>query len=247
MTRNRKVLSSLAIAGVVLVAATLGCTGTKGTTEPVETPVVLRTYKVPPRLQNEVRGTLLTAMGGRSEAPVGQVSVGPGGTLVVVAPESVHEGIEQLVTELGSVESSSLEPVPVQLTYWLVVGRPAADPPGGPQPRTAASLHAIAPVLTELTRSQGPMEFSLLERLQLASLGEDSAEMTGGVATIRQRASVVGANVVADLRITAGPATIETRVKIEPGQFLVLGQSGYRDREEPEATLFYVISSNVES
>jgi hypothetical protein len=247
MTRNRQVFLGSAIVGITLLAATTGCAGRNAAEEKADEPLALRTYKVPGGLENDVRSMLRNVLGG--DAPVGRVTGGPGGTLVVVAPESLHAGIEGLLGELEAVDTPSLRPVPIELTYWILAGTPEPDLREGHRAAPGSRLDAIAPVLSELVQSQGAMEFRLIERIELASIGEEHGQITGRSATIRQRAWLVGGEVVADVQITTSDlGAVQTRVKLAPEQILVLGQSGYRDPQDAsEGTLFYVVSSDVES
>jgi hypothetical protein len=238
----RTIAATLALAAVA--GALTGCDGNGAAASDHPEPLVLRTYKVPQGLESDVRSMLYTVLGG-SESPAGRVTTGPGGTLVVVAPEALHQGIEGLIGEIGGLDSPA-KPVPVKLTYWLVIGRPGGDGSG-------LAGTEIAPVLAEIVNSQGPMRFELLERLELTSTGEERAGMTGATARIQQRASVIQDRVVADVEIaTSGVGVIETRVQLQPRQFLVLGQAGYRDSTsrdplQVDGTLFYVIRPDVES
>jgi hypothetical protein len=250
MRKDSIAMGAAALGVVAVLVWSAGCGVTDAAAEQRE-PVVLETYKVPQGLESDVRSMLHTVMGG-SESPVGRVTSGPGGTIVVVAPESLHAGVERLIAELAALDAPA-QPVPVELTYWFVVGRPVPDLPAGHRTAPGSKLEVLAPVLEEIAQSQGPMEFRLLERLELASMGEIHATLSGTMARVQQRALVVQDNVVADLQINVvGLGGVETRVKLKPEQFLVLGQSGYRDPSSSERgagteILFYVISTDVES
>jgi hypothetical protein len=97
------------------------------------------------------------------------------------------------------------------------------------------------------------MAFSLLERHQLASFGDGRARTHGRWSTVEQRATIVKGSVIADLSMAVRTNAISTQIRIEPGQFLVLGQTGVSGKiptpwqDEPEqVSLYYVIASDVE-
>jgi len=249
-------LSRILTLGVlVTVALVLGC-GTPGVADNPQN-VELRIYSVPHGFENEVRSMLVSALG-TDENRIGRASVGPAGKLVVVAPPGVQKGVEALVRELEALDSPPPTPVPVTLTYWMVVGKPAGGdgPATGPAGRfevVGNGLDDLAPALEQISRTQGPQQFALLERLQLSSSGDNWARVGGRHTRIDQRAATVQDNVVADLRINIRQYGLETQVKLKPSQFIVLGQSGYDgdpvaslDPKQAELALYYVITSDME-
>lgn len=231
----------MTIASLAAAALLLACS-TPGVAEDAPE-VELRTYSVPHGFENEVRSMLRTALG-TDESRVGRASLGPAGKLLVVAPPGVQEGVAELIRELAELESAPPTPVPVTMTFWLIVGDPSVtlDADSGYSVK-GRGLDDIAPALEQISQTQGAQEFELLERLRLSSTGDDWARVRGLHAQIEQRAAAVQDSIVADLRLLMRQYSLSTQVKLKPGQFVVLGQSGY---EQDQLALYYVITSDLE-
>jgi len=241
----------------ILVALALvpGC-GTPGVADDPQN-VELRTYSVPHGFENEVRSMLRSALG-TDENRVGRASIGPAGKLVVVAPPGIQKGVEALVRELDELDAPPPTPVPVKLTYWMVVGKPLGSAEltqktAGGFAVVGDGLDDLGLALEQIAGVQGAQEFALLERMQLSSAGDNWAHLGGRHARIDQRAATVQGNVVADIRISIKQYGLETQVKLKPDQFIVLGQSGYNgdpvgslDPKQAELALYYVITSDME-
>lgn len=219
-------------------------------TEKVEV-AELRTYTVPQGFENEIRSMLRSALG-TEESRIGRVSVGPGGKLVVVAPAPIHRGIRQLIDELGDVENAP-PPKPVTLTYWMVAGRPGSGATGSYEVVGPRALDEVRSALEGIAASQGAMEFELIERLELVSIGEDTASISGRQTGIDQRAAVVDGSVIADVKIQMRRYGVHSEVKLERGQFVVLGNTGYdggfngEPTGETEVALYFIITSDLPS
>jgi len=214
--------------------------------------VELRTYQVPEGHKDELRAQLRYVLRSNTDQPIGSVSSDTGNRLIVVAPPGIHEGLAEFVSqieELGPAEA----PSQVRLTYWLVLGRSAPADPGRPfEVSGPAGMKEIEPVLAGIATAQGPTEFRLLERMQLASSGQDWARTRGRVAGIGQRAAVSGDVVVAEVDVSLGRQQLQTEVVLRRDQHLVLGQAGAEDETVREAfgqgatdvTLYYVVAAD---
>lgn len=224
----------------------MGMAGAAGTTEPVE----LRTYEVPSAIRNDLSDMLRSALGS-GDSRLGRVTDGPGGTVIVVAPPLIQAGIEQLLN--ADFEASPVAS-PIKLTYWLLVGRPAES---GATPFSVvgrSGLSQLEPVLAEIATAQGPTEFSLLEHIQLTSMSQDLGQASGRVGQVRQTATRAGDQIVADVTISLNNGNMfRSRVMLETGQFLVLGQAGFAGdwvevfpdaRGYDELTLYYVMTAD---
>ncbi len=118
----------------------------------------LRTYEVANarHLRNALDSVF--SMEDKSKA-LGKVNISPDGSLIVLAPESIHQGVKSLVDDF------SKRPIPLQaslpdMTYWMVIGTTDTNAPApGPE------LAPIASALAEIQKSQGPMKFVLSNRL----------------------------------------------------------------------------------
>ena len=219
--------------------------------------VELRVYDVPKGYENEAQRMLGNALLS-GDKPIGRVDVGPGGKLVVVAPRPIHDGVQRFMEDLRSLDTPLPSPQSVSLTYWLVVGRPRRGGGPGEVALRGGDSGEVAPALQQIVASQGPTEFSLLERARLSSTdNREWARTRGSHATIAQRTTTAEGKVMAELNIeVSGGNSVTTQVILEPGQFLVLGQTGYAvwrndaafDSPSPRdpVTLYYVVVAIVD-
>jgi len=228
---------------VVLAASALGGCGV--TLPEEEEPTLLRTYQVPVGQQEELRRMLQNSLefGGNA---LGRVEAGPGGTLLVVAPQSIHRGIAEV---LDGDFPAPTPAVPVTIDYWLMLGRPLEGGTGGTftleSGRPAPQLDAV---MREIAAAQGPTEFALLEQVRLTALVQESAEATGAAVQIEQTVTRAGEALVAYIQIggVGSQNRLRTRIALERDQFAVLGQVGYvpsygDPRARDARTLYYVI------
>ncbi len=187
--------------------------------------LVLKSYDVPPHAAQRLRGVLRELLWFGSEGKdanryVGRADVGPDGRLVVLAPEAVHAGVKALVDSV--VKSPGKEPDTVRLTYWVVSG---VRGEGGQAPD---ELKEVAAALKEIELNDGPMNFSLVEKLVVSSLSNERGNVDGRDTNVRQFATVTDGSVVADIdlkRFRSGQR-LETRVRLKPGALVVLASSG---------------------
>ena len=262
---------SVAVVGFLVACSTVAACGNLGGSVPDSAePLVLRTYEVPRDRQDDIREMLQSALGA-GESGIGRVTNGPRGTVLVVAPARIQADIVQLLG--GGLEAPPASG-PITLTYWFVVGRPLDRAPDGRPYALAGTTDdsRLDPVLREIAAVEGPTEFSLLEQIQLTSMNRDDGMVTGRFGRVRQRATTSGAGIVADVAIyfglngPSGSNILESQLLLEPGQFVVMGQSGLdydepmsastvgispqglfsNDRTEDLHTLYYVISAALQ-
>jgi hypothetical protein len=236
------------------------CSG-EATGDPQE--MQIRTYMVPEgQSVQEFRDQLRLVLG-TGDQKQGTVQAFPNGTLAVTAPASVHSGIANLIEQMAQRGPQRTEPVPasVTLTYWVVLGRPA---PGGLEIASPVLRQngGLRPVFEAIVDTQGGMEFDLLEQLQLKSLDNNIwADIRGRQVDVRQRLiKHPSGERLADIDFSISGSrgvahTLESRVKLEPGRFVVLGQTAYESRRVDLTEhggagdglmLYYVISSSVD-
>ncbi len=209
---------------------------------------VLRTYNVPPAHSRAVERALASALSaGEDLPPRGTVEQLPNGQLVVVAPPAIQEGVAELVRGLADVK------IPAARTagfdYWVVIGEPAPEASG-------LDLPDIVPALTAIVREQGPMKFTSLEKISLASASDESADITGSRIAVRQVVTDVGGRLVADVQLevdtapevdpidrcrSGGCKQFRTRVNVDPGKLLVVGQTGITGPAGATRSLFYLV------
>lgn len=209
---------------------------------------LLRTYTVPPEHARSIVRALQSALStGKDLPPHGTVEQLPNGQLVVVAPVGIHDGIAELIRGLDANRPPAAHTA--AFNYWVVVGEPAAEASG-------LEVPDIKPALTAIVREQGPMKFSLLEMAQVASLIDESAKVQGNRMEVRQVVTEVGGRLVADVDIDidtnpeydpnarCGRGTCKsfrTRVHVDPGQLLVVGQTGVAGPGGAPRSLFYLV------
>ena len=223
--------------------------------------IELMSYEVPPEYQDDLRGMLQSALG-TGDDRLGRVINGPGGTLLVTAPARIQAGIEEILSREVDAPPASL---PVTLTYWFLVGRPG-DPSQTTPPFSVVgrTIPQLEPVLAQISNAEGATEFSLLEWVELTSVNQERAVTTSRFGRVEQRTARSGEQVVVDVQIslsgrelaTGGfPLGIQSRVMLEPGQFLVLGRTGVdvqsRDvfgdsRGTDDWTLYYVMAADLD-
>lgn len=258
----RKTLTPL----VILLAATTlllgGCRGGKDL-DPHE--MQIRTYRAPEGVDARQLRSYLAGSLNTGEQSLGTVKTYPDGSLVVTAPLSVHEGIEDLLNEMARRGPRQPEPAPASVTisYLFLLGRPVAGKAHATEATPALRQDKeIQPVLDEIVKAQGGMEFHLLEKLRLKSLDSgDHAEIRGRRVAVQQKVfSHESADRLADIKVTIFGSrgvqhTLESRVKLEPGRYVVLGQTAYNgqghdieglDTESEDLMLYYVISTALD-
>ena len=227
----------------LLVALVLSsCLPSSSTPPPangVPTNLVLRSYDVPnggaQRLRSVLKELLWFGSEGKdSNKYVGRADVGPDGRLIVLAPESVHDGVKSLV---ASVTANPIkEPGTVRLTYWLVLGAPGKSETPPP-----LALAELAPALAELEKNDGPMSFTLVEKLNLGSLSGEKGELNGRETWVRQFATMQDGQLVADINLEHQGQKIGTRVRMDPGQVVVLATSGAPTKDNVDRSVYFLV------
>ena len=156
---------------------------------------------------------------------------------VVLAPESVQAGVKTLVDNLKA--SPVKAPGTVRIDYWVVTGT------AGQSGALPAALNEVAAALKEVEHNDGPMNFTLVEKLSVSTLSNERGSVEGRDTRIDQFASVVDGDVVADLdiaRLTVGQK-LRTRVRIKPGVIAALGSAGMatHDSNATPATIYFIV------
>jgi hypothetical protein len=214
--------------------------------------MVMRTYSVEPDRVREVRSVLGRLLQGAKEQPDrGRVEELGGGRIVVVAPPGIQSGVQQMLDEMAQAPVGS-HTRSVEVSYWFVMGQPAAEGDN------AADFPAIGAALEEVAKHSGPIRFEMLEQASLRSLLNERADTAGNRFSVEHVVSKVDRKYVADLRLRPSivplsqswHGRLETRVVVDPGTLLVVGQSGYsvpKARSAPsvekddDRTLYYII------
>jgi len=205
---------------------------------------VLRSYSIAPELGPELTSILNEILDrGEGVPPAGRVELGPNGRLLVAAPEAVHHGIEKIVAE---IDETPPEPAPsISITYWIVTGSPAEESSWSPR------LDILDTVFEAISSADGPTRFALLEKVKLHSRSGERASAETRHYWVEQRATSRAGGVLADLNLDgkSGIGRVKTRVNLDPGKTLVLGQSALSDTFEQgpsDSSVYFIVRARVE-
>lgn len=234
------------MSALIAALALLGCDRGHATSPAPATAAsapTLRTYQVPPGYGPKVRPILSGLLkGGDNEPAVGRAALAPDDRLVVLAPESVQDGVKSLLDDLAKNKGTTTAPPTVTITHWLVVAK--AEPLHGPEecgPRGLQCLQGgpeLVKALEAVAASQGPagdrLSFVLLEKLSVRAIDSEFADLEGAHARVKQRASVANGKILADVSIdvqaSKGSGAVRTQLQFAPNQTVVLGQVAYEER-----------------
>lgn len=231
------------VAALLSILAFAACDSRRPSTEfpvnGVPSNLVLRTYDVPNNGAQRLRSVLKDLLWFGSEEKgankyVGRADVTPDGRLIVLAPEAVHEGVKMLVSSITAKPVA--EPGTLTLNYWVVIGAPGKS-------ETPPTLAEIAPALAELEKNDGPMSFTLVEKLQVSSMANDRGKINGRDTSVRQFTSVNDGQLVAEIELERQMQKVETRVRLKSGQMVVLASSGVptRDQSDSGHSMYFLV------
>lgn len=235
----------------LLALGLLGCDSQRTTQPaapaPAASDITLRSYDLPPGHGPKIRPILSNLMKKGDDQPVGRTALSPDGRLIVLAPESIHQGVASFLKDLKESGSEVKPPPSIALSYWLIVAAPGPSPQaeqcgskglrclrGGPD-----LVKAVEAVDATQGPGAGPTHYTLLEHLSIRSMDSERAELNGAASQIEQRASVAGGKIVADLsvRVMAQQAPgVRTRLQFSPDQTVILGQMAFREPRGGESS-----------
>jgi hypothetical protein len=213
--------------------------------------LVLRSYSAPGRAREvaDVLGGLMRFAEGDTQRRVGNARVGPGDQVLVLAPESVHEDLAEVIAAQLAVGPEASLPADIATTYWFVEARPVQG-----ESRYGGRLGEVRSVLEELAEVEGALEFSFFERIDVRQVSGNRAMVGSPKATVRQNASISGDSVVISLSVELrpGPNRFQTVLNLSDGQFLVLGQSSLETRRSDgrsleDRTLYTIVRAHSPS
>ena len=218
--------------GIVLIFGLITLVGWSGAkAEPAqeaEQPV-LKSYIVPERLVMEIYHALSNLLAYRVPR-IGQVSITPDGQLLIIAPKSFHDGVEDFIEQLE--KNNPAPPPTVEVNYWIVAGREAKTP------AKLDEFNRIKPALETIQNNQGNTEFKLLDHLAVTSSSQGTpTTILGALGRIKQEVSAFSdgtlvINPVFTFQEMLPPnndwrdkTVINTQIEMKSGELVVLGQS----------------------
>ncbi len=228
-----------------LVLATAGLFAAQHWRAPETT--VLRSYDVRPEIAKEVEGALTTALSPANGFPYGRVNLSPTGQILVIAPPSIQEGVEQILKDVASRKPAATPSI--RFEAWLVTASPGA---AGDSP----DLKEVEPALRALEQSKGAARFELLEKLSTqAQSGQNSSvrgeraslSVTGSLRRDGKDQPVVAALLMLNANTSHGEAapSIKAQTELRPGELLVLGQSGLSEGAVAGRALYYIVRATL--
>ncbi|HEY3450502.1 MAG TPA: hypothetical protein VGK67_29370 [Myxococcales bacterium] len=235
-----------------LVLALGACTVPQPPTTPARPEMVLQIYDVPQGSAGDLRQALARVLDtpkDSPELPTGHVTVTPDGRVLVLAPEKVQTGVRAIVEQVS--KRPAQPPVRIDMNYWFVLGKQV---PAGDKTELPVELGEIKPALDELVRTQGPMQFRKLEHLRMSTIAGENGRVDSGRISARQDVSTTSGVVLARVSLNTGPRSIDTTVQLRPEQLVVLGQTGWKEKDggekdakdgAEEQTLFYVMRADL--
>lgn len=231
-----------------------GCTNPQNDSENESEALVLKSYEVPERMAEQVRGIIGNLLASRPGT--GRANIAPNGQLLVAAPKSFHDGVKDFISRL---QNANPEPSPtVEVNYWIVAGRKSN------KPATLEEFKMIKPALESIQNTQGNMEFKLLDHAILTSLDKEEAWLNGALFNIQQTLYSYGDDsLLFSSKIENHPAAnprkgcIGTEIEIQSGKLVVLGKVSqefnipifsHAEEGKPHfetVSVFYIISAAV--
>jgi hypothetical protein len=211
----------------------------------------LRTFDVDPQYQQEVFTALrriLTPDEGKIPAVNGRVEQLPSGQILVNADAATLDQVEKVLQAMRT-RSTTATPQ-VTLRYWAVLGTAAGDgAAGAPRLPTPPALNGV---LGELRRIHGDLAFRVLGSAAVTANSGQQGAAQGWPLSVEQTVHVQGntLNAAISMYLTGmAPNTIgnsqlgslTVRTALEPGEYVVLGESHVQFNSGPQGPVFYIV------
>ncbi len=232
-------IASFALPFVLSIST--ACTTPQQVMDQATNDMILEAYTVPEGYAGLMSSALTRAMFVGKEA-VGRVIETPDGQIIVVAPESVQQGVKRLIDQLNASRPALRTPTNIRIDYWLIHGHRVEAP------TTEVPAPILAETLAAVQQAEGPMRFELYAHKVLTSLDEEDAHISSDGLFIQQEASwsSTGGAITAEIGIEAkGGSGVNTELRLAPGQVVVLGEVADITGDQSYDTLYYVISPTV--
>ncbi|HEX6992815.1 MAG TPA: hypothetical protein VF339_01575 [Gammaproteobacteria bacterium] len=201
---------------------------------PIAAHAEIRAYDVDERYRNEVFDALANILGAQpGMGPAGKVSMLPTGQILIDTSPERHTEIEAV---LDAVAQSAPPELPsVSLRYWVLSGMPAT--PEG-EDRLPPALAGVA---AELEAAHGDLDLSVIDSATLVGAPGFSARSQSETLEIMQNVKPAGSRINADIFLQSEQLELQVRATLSPGEFLVLGESPYRDESDQQGIVAFVV------
>lgn len=222
----RSILRTLVLAGLTLTLS--GCSDdSPATVDSVQPALELRVYPVDGQSSAEIARVINHLLTGPSmEGTADQVFLGrvralPNGDLAILAAESVHEDVEELIESALETRSPS---VSADLQFWLVRAERSETT------SIAGTLASLEDALIDVTDQTGPLSFELVEHLrQRTDVQERPTSIRGAAlyANLSQRV-VDEEALMMDLNLRAPDFDLSasSEITLRSGETVLLAQTG---------------------
>ncbi|ANM28623.1 hypothetical protein ABI59_01825 [Acidobacteria bacterium Mor1] len=243
---GRRTLEALA-ALLILLSLLAGC-GPQSSERDRSGDLEIRTYPVPA----EKRIKALQAVRALIEDHGGNVTNLDDSSLTVTAPLMLQQGVAEVIATVAQAAGETApQPGPTTLSYWAVMARPSTNA------GSIDSLPArIGPALSEVSEVHGGLEFRLVEELRLGTYAGSGGQLHGSSLVLEQRVVTSSEKaVIADVDLRWGTSSknrLATRVRLEPGSTVVMGQAGYAMnhradwKDSDSIMLLYLVSADLD-
>ncbi|MGE0528896.1 MAG: hypothetical protein AB7G93_16590 [Bdellovibrionales bacterium] len=213
------------------------------------TATVVRTYKVAPERADEIDTALNRLFWQKEDEGVARAQVFGNGLVLVRAPAGYHMGVRDLLSHIDR------EKVParssVRTDYWLILAD--AD-----RESNASQFPKLTQVLSSIEKLEGIRRFRVIEHLSSNSLSGNVVKVEGTVLKVRSTASLYMDRVLLDLDLETRSGKIKTSTQINPGEYVVMGQSsaepGILPKGDPrgsalaagDSEIYYVVRAKIQ-
>ena len=214
-----------ATAGIAIALILGYLVGKRGSLESSDQPTapVVRSYQVPVERASEIRNALNTLFWkGKDDNSLGHAQLFNGGLLLVRAPEEIQAGVGGLIRQITEQKLPSNRPI--HIDYWLVTGEEAKTSNG-------EGFRSLGPVLSSITKVDGPRSFRVLEHLASNSLSGQKVMLKGSIVDSKMTANLVGSYLTLDTRFQSPFGDVESSTRLESGDYVILGENSVKPED----------------
>lgn len=205
---------------LIALLALSACGDDAGEASSSEEALTLKTYEVPEGSANEISNTVVFLLRSDSKG-MGRARALGSDQIAVLAPASIHEGVEALIN--SATEAQASDSSRIRFHFWLVAIQP------GESSDLEDSLAPISEALQSVSDNLGPAAFTRLDYLEQVV---DSQSRVSRIRGNKLQAEVTSPMVRAD-RVSASlelhspeSGYLETEMTIKAGETIVLGLVG---------------------